>query len=95
MGHFEMIKEINIIKFNRVFIIEDAILLDIDDANKGITCSVIHLRFKRRSDNYSCQLIFSHSKLLPKDISQPRAEVFTATRNTHTGHFVRRIDFIE
>lgn len=95
MGHFEMIKEISTIKFNRAFIIEDAMLLDIDDANKGIACSVVHLRFKRRSDNYSCQLIFSRSKLLSKDISQPRVEVFAATRNTHTGHFVRRIDFIE
>ena len=37
----------------------------------------------------SCQLIFARSKLLPKDISVPRAELMVATLNAVTGHVVK------
>ena len=37
-----------------------------------------------------CQLIFSRSKILPENITQPRAELFAANLNAHTGEVVKR-----
>ena len=34
--------------------------------------------------------MFSHSKTIPDGLTQPRAELFAATMNTHTGEIVRR-----
>ena len=45
---------------------------------------------KRRNGDYSCQLVFSRSKIIPKDMTQPRAELIGALLNTHTGEVVRR-----
>ena len=42
-------------------------------------------RFLRRNGSYSCQLIFSRSKIIPDALSQPRAALLDAT-----GEFVRR-----
>ena len=94
-SHFEMIKEINNIRFNRAVIPDDAVSLDINtintaDASKKIACSAIYVRFKRKLGNYSCQLVFSRSKLIPANMSQPRAELFAATLNAHTSHIVKR-----
>ena len=37
------------------------------------------------------ELIFSTSKLIPDGLSQPRAELFAATTNAHTGANVKRL----
>ena len=39
----------------------------------------------------SCQLIFARSKLLPKDISVPRAELMATTLNAVIVHVVKNI----
>ena len=44
----------------------------------------------RRNGSYSCQLIFSRSKIITDNLSQPRAELLTATKNAHTGEIIRR-----
>ena len=94
MSHFEMIKELKSVRFNRAVIPEDAISMDINtidsgDASKRIACSAIYVRFKRKCGDYSCQLIFSRSKII-KNLSPPRAELFAALLNTHTAEVVRR-----
>ena len=94
-SNFEMIKEINNIRFNRAVIPNDAVSLDINsvntaDASKNLACSAIYVRFKKKSGNYSCQLVFSRSKLITSHMSQPRAELFAATLNAHTSHTVKR-----
>ena len=69
---------------------EDAINLDIRtidaaDASQKLACVVIYTRFLKKDGTHSCQLIFSRSKLIPDGLSQPRAELFAATMNAHTG----------
>ena len=82
-SHFEMMTEIHNIKFNRAVIPEDAVDLNVEtlefgDASKPIACVAVYARFKR-------------SKLIPSELSQPRAELFAALLNTHTGEVVRRL----
>ena len=94
-SNFEMIKEINNIRFNRAVIPNDGVALDINsintaDASKNLACSAIYVRFKKKSGNYSCQLVFSRSKLIASHTPQPKAELFAATLNAHTSHIVKR-----
>ena len=88
--HFQMMQKIKNIKFSRAIIPKDAISLnintvDIGDARKNIACVAIYARCERSNGQFSCQLIFSRSKLTPDSMSQPRAELFAAVLNAHTG----------
>ena len=94
-SHFEMMQEIGKLKFKRAIVPEDAINLDINtidaaDASNKLACLAIYARFLRKDSTYSCQLVFSRSKLIPSGLSQPRAELLAATMNTHTGEVVKR-----
>ena len=94
-SHFEMMQEIGKLKFKRAIVPEDAINLDINtidaaDASNKLACVAIYARFLRKDSTYSCQLVFSRSKLIPSGLSQPRAELLAATMNTHTGEVVKR-----
>ena len=87
-SHFEMMQEIGKVP-------EDAVNLKINtidaaDASKKLACTAIYARFLKKDGTYSCQLVFSHSKIIPVGLTQPRAELFAATMNTHTGEIVRR-----
>ena len=93
VSNFEMMKDISNIRYNRAVIPEDAVSLDIDtidagDASRVLACVAIYARFKRSCGNYSCQLIFSRTKLVPENMSQPRAELFAAALNASAGHVV-------
>ena len=95
LSHFEMITELGSIKFKRAIVPDDAIDLEIDtidtgDSSKLIACIAIYARFKRRSGEYSCQLVFARSKLVPDGMTQPRAELLAAHVNAHTGEVVKR-----
>ena len=90
-----MMQEIKNIKFNRAIIPKDAISLNINtvdtgDASKNIACVAIYARCERSNGDFLCQLIFSRSKLVPDSMSQPRAELFAAVLNAHTGEVVKR-----
>ena len=94
-SHFAMMEEISTIKYRRAIIPKDATSLDINtvdtgDASKDIACVAIYARFQRKCGKFSCQLVFSRSKLIPDGTTQPRAELFAATLNAHTGEVVRR-----
>ena len=70
----------------RAVVPEDALNLDINtidatDASKK--------EFLKRNGTYSCQLVFSRSKVVPDGLSQPRAELLAATLK-HTGETVKR-----
>ena len=74
--HFQMMQEIKNIKFNRAIIPKDAISLNINtvdtgDASKNIARVAIYARCERSNGEFSCQLIFSRSKLVPDSMSQP------------------------
>ena len=94
VSHFKMMQEIGKIIFQRALVPEDAINLDIQtinaaDASQKLACVAICARFLKKDGTQSCQLIFSRSKLMPDGLSQPRAELFAATMNAHTGEIVR------
>ena len=93
--HFKTIQELKELTFHRCIIPHDAVNLEIHtidaaDASKEVACSAIYARILRKTGEYSCQLIFSRSKLLPKDMTQPRAELTAALLGTHTAEVVRR-----
>ena len=95
VSHFKMMQEIARIKFQRAVVPEDAINLDIQtidaaDASQKLACVAISTKFLKKDGTHSCQLIFSRSKLIPDGLSQPRAELFAAAMNAHTGETVRR-----
>ncbi len=94
-SHFEMMSELRTLYYKRCIVPDDAVSLDIDtidtgDASKLIACIAIYARFKRRNGEYSCQLVFSRSKLIPDGTTQPRAELIAAMLNSHTGEVVKR-----
>ena len=94
-SHFQMMNEIKTIKYQRAVIPDNAIntnaeTLDFGDASKDIACVAIYARFKRQDGSYSCQLVFSRSRLIPDNTTQPRAELYAALINAHTGEVVKR-----
>ena len=95
VSHFNMMQEIGNLRFQRAFVPEDAVNLDINtidavDASNKMVCVAIYARFLRRNGIYSCQLVFSRSKVVPDGIGQSRAELLAATLNTHVGETVTR-----
>ena len=95
ISHFDMIKEISNITFNRAIIPADAVSLEMEtidcgDASMQMACAAIYARFQRKNSSHSCQLVFSRSKILPEGLSQPRCELSAASLNAHTGEVVKR-----
>ena len=95
IDHFEMMNEIKKVRFKRAIIPDDAANLDIQtlefgDASKHLVCIAIYVRFQRKNGSHSCQLIFGRSKLISQEYTQPRAELFAAMINAHSGHTIRQ-----
>ena len=55
-----------------------------------MVCMCIYARFKRCGGTYSCQLVFSRSRVVSQGMSQPRAELYAALINAYAGEVVRR-----
>ena len=94
-SHFEMIQELKSIRFNRAVVPPDAsnlnlTTLDFGDASQDLVCASIYARFHRKQGDYSCQLIFARSRLVPDDYTQPRGELYAALICTHTGEVVKK-----
>eukprot|EP00794_Sanderia_malayensis_P006911 gene6911-biopygen5645 len=95
LSHFEMLQEIKTIKFKRAVVPPEAINLEINtldfgDASEDLICAAIYARFALKSGEYSCQLVFARSRLVPEEMTQPRAELYAALVNTHSGEVVRK-----
>ena len=91
LQNFETLQELCEVQFNRCVVPVDAVSLDVDtiefgDASESLYCAAIYARFLRKDGSYSCQLIFSRSKLVPKGMSIPRAELLAAHLNATIGH---------
>ena len=74
--HFETMNEMGSIRFQRAVVPSDAVSLDVDllafgDASKMCICVAVYARFKKTTGDYSCQLVFGRSKLVPEGLSQP------------------------
>ena len=55
-----------------------------------MTCAAVYARFQRKNGMYSSQLVFAWSKIVPENLSQPRAELFAAVLNTYTAEVIKR-----
>ena len=64
--------------------------LDFGDASQFLVCVAIYARFQRKCGAYSCQLIFSRSRLVPNGMSQLRAKLYAAVVSTHAGEVVKK-----
>ena len=52
--------------------------------------TAVYLRIERNNGEFSCQLVFARSKLLPENITMPRGELYAAWLNSTTDYVVRR-----
>ena len=93
--HFDTMKDIGSIRFRRSIVPDDAVnmnieTLDFGDASKRLVCACVYARFLLKNGNHSCQLVFSRTRTVPKELSLPRAELYAALINTYTSEIVRR-----
>ena len=94
LKNFETIQELRNVTFNRAVVPGNAENLQIDtldtaDASNQLICVAIYARFQLTDGGYSCQLVFARTKIVPRDMSVPRAELSAATLNATTGHVVK------
>ena len=87
-------KDIGEIRFHRAVVPSDAVNLDMEtietaDASNDLICCAIYAIFERKGGKFSCQLIFARTKIVPANLSTPRAELMAATLNAVTGHVVK------
>ncbi len=93
-SNLSTMQELRNVFFRRAVVPENAANLDLEtidlaDASKVLMCIAIYARFKLNNGGYSCQLIFARSKMVPDDMSVPRAELLAAEYNASMGHTVR------
>ena len=93
-SNFEMIQELGNVRYKQAVVPSDAASLDIEtvdfsDASEKMICVAIYVRFLRKSGEYSSQLLFSRTKIVPQDMTLPRAELLAASLNASTGHIVK------
>ena len=86
--------KIKTLKYHCAVILDDAVesnveTLDFGDASKDVAFVETYTRFKGQNGCYSCQLVFSRSRLIPDVMTLPRAELYVALINTHTEEVVR------
>ena len=94
-SNFEMMQEIGKIRYKRAIIPVNAKNLEIEtidtgDASSKLIYVAIYARFEMKDGTFSCQLVFSRSKVVPEGTSIPRAELMAATMNAATGRTVKR-----
>ena len=93
--NFKLIEGLDGIRFSRATVPADAIDLEMEtieagDASCALTCVGVYVRFKRKGGGYSCELVAGKSKLVPANMSVPRAELYAAEINSALGHIVKR-----
>ena len=62
------------------------------DASGDLICAAVYVRFQQKGGGYSCQLVFARSRLVPEDMTQPRAKLYAALVNTHAGEVVKHLN---
>ena len=92
-SNFELMQEIRNVRFQRATVPQDAVSTDVEticvaDASSVMICAGVYVRFRRKCGKYSCQLLFGRSKVVPKNMSLPRAELLAASINAATAHVV-------
>ena len=95
LSNFELMEIIGDLVYNRAVVPADASSLDVElisagDASEQMACACCYIRFKRKDNSYSCQLLLAKTKLVPEDTTLPRAELFAATLNIHVSQIVKK-----
>ena len=95
ISNFEMMAQIRDLHYRRAIVPQDAKNLDIEtlemgDSSSKAICAAVYARFEKKDGSFSCQLIFSRSKILPDGTSTPRGELLAAELNAATGFTVKR-----
>ena len=95
LQNFKDMKLLDDVRFKRAVVPPDAINLDIQtidfgDASTSLICAAVYARFKLKGGGYSCQLVFSKSKVIPEEMSMPRSELSAADLNAKIGFIVQR-----
>ena len=93
VSHFEMMKELESVRFKRVVNPEDAVgtrveTTDVGDASETM---VPYARFRRKLGGYSCQLVFSNLNLVTCGMSVLCAELLAPSLNASSDHLVTTI----
>ena len=94
VNNFEMMQELRHVRFKRAVIPKDAVSTDVEllcfgDASEVMICLGIYARFLRKTGEYSCQLLFGRTKVVPSDMSIPRAELLAAVTLASSTHIVK------
>ena len=93
--NFEIMVSIGELEYRRAIVPEDAASMDVElisagDASEKLICAGSYIRFKLKDDTYSCQLVLGKTKIVPEDMTLPRAELFASTLNVHVMEIVKR-----
>ena len=92
--NFDLINKMGEIKFQRCIIPEDAVnmemeTIEVGDASEKMACSAVYIRLKRKNGLFSCQLVFARTKIVPKNTTLPKADLFAGYLNATTAHIVK------
>ena len=90
-----MMDEIKTLTFKRAIVSDDAVNVDIQtlefgDTSKEMAWAAVHARFQRKNGMYSSQVVLAWSKIVPENLSKPRAELFATVLNTYTAEVIKR-----
>jgi len=85
-SNFQLMKEIGNLQFKQAAVPEDTVdlnnTLNVRDASHSMVGSCIYV-------TVNCQLVFARTKTVPKGMSQPKAELFSALINAYSGDIDR------
>ena len=92
---FSLMKGIGDVRVKRAVVPSDAKNLEFHtieagDASAKMIIVATYVRIERKNGEFSCSLILGKSKLVPKGMSLPRAELTAARLNSQLGHLVQR-----
>ena len=60
------------------------------DASEKIACAVCYIRTLKKDGTYSCRVVIAKTKIVPKGMTLPRAELLAAILNVHIVEIVKR-----
>ena len=95
LKNFDLLVKIGDLQYQRAVVPLDAVSMDIElisagDASERMTCAGCYIRFRLKNNTYSCQLILGKTKIVPEEITLPRAELVAVNLNVHILEIVRR-----
>ena len=65
-------------------------LIGCGDASEKIACAACYARVLKKDGTYVCRLLLAKTKIVPVDMSLPRAELMACTLNAHVTEIVKR-----